>query len=96
MLSLADAQQQLSVINAAIAEYYAGTRRRSLKLGGKEFNREIINQDIKIEALLQERMRLQAIVDSWQPPQVVLFRGNTSFPLIVTKKPTDTRPKGVF
>ena len=89
MLSLADAQAQLNIINAAIAEYYSGTRRRSLKVGGKEFNREIINADIRISDLILERTRLNNIIASYNPPVVVLFKGNTSFPLFVTKKPTD-------
>lgn len=89
MLSFAEASAQLATINAAISEYYAGTRRRSLMVGGHEFNRQVMYADIKIDDLLKERTRLQATVDAYSPPTQVLFKGNTSFPLLVTKKPTD-------
>ncbi|MCX6733054.1 MAG: hypothetical protein NTV98_05960 [Candidatus Roizmanbacteria bacterium] len=96
MLSFAEASAQLATINAAISEYYAGTRRRSLIVGGHEFNRQVTYADISITALLQERTRLQAIVDAYSPPAQVLFKGNTSFPLQVTKKPTSNRFNGGY
>ena len=88
MITLAEAQAQLITVKAAISEYLVGTRRRSLKLGGKEFNREIINADIKLSDLISERVRLETIITALSPTvQVPVFRKNTSFHLNVTSKP---------
>lgn len=89
METLAEAQAALVTIKAAINEYYNGTRRRSLKVGGREFNRSIEYADIALSDLITERNRLEEIIAAYSPPKQVVFKGNTNFPLFVTRKPTN-------
>lgn len=95
-MSLAEAQSRLASVQATIDSYYAGTLRKTLRTGTHEFNRQVEYVDIKIDDLLLERSRLQTIIDTYIPPAVVLFKDNNSFPLVVTKKPTDRRNNNPF
>jgi len=87
-MTLSEAQADLAIINAAISEYLSGTRRRTLKVGGIEFNRAIAYTDIKYSDLTAERTRLEGIISALSPVTVTpKFRQNTTFPLLVTGNP---------
>jgi hypothetical protein len=87
-MTLEEAQADLVTINAAISEYLTGKRRRTLKVGGKEFNRELGFADIKYSDLTAERTRLEGIISSLSSTTITpRFRQNTTFPLNVTSKP---------
>jgi hypothetical protein len=85
---LEQAQADLAVINAAISEFLLGKRRRTLRVGGREFNREVNFSDIKYSDLTAERTRLEGIISALTDTVVTpRFRQNTTFPLNVTSKP---------
>lgn len=87
-IPLEEAQQMLSIVNAAITEYVQGKRRKSLKLGSHEFMRAYDYVALSWQELITERTRLQAIIDSYSTAVVKpRFRQNTHFPLIVGKDP---------
>lgn len=83
-----EAIEKLVIVDAALSEYIQGKRRISLRIGTNEFYRARNYAEITYKELLEEKFRLQAIIDSYATtvptPQ---FRSNTTFPLIVTKLP---------
>jgi len=89
MTTLAEAQQMLSIVNAAISEYVTGKRRKSLKIGTHEFMRAYTYEGLTWQELINERTRLQQLIDALQPEIIVkpIFAQNTNFPFIVTKSP---------
>ena len=95
-MTLNEAQARIAIIHAAISEFHSGKARKSLKIGGHEFNREIINQTVKLDDLYKERDLLQTIIDAWTNANanVLLVKDNVSFPLMVTKGPTQLRNGG--
>lgn len=90
-LTLAEAEEQLSAVNAAISEYVAGKRRKSLKIGTNEFMRAHDFLYLTYEQLLAERRRLQQIISDLtvvsSSTNSNRFKQNNHVPLIVTKAP---------
>lgn len=77
--------QELSVINAALQQAYAGKLKQSVRVGGSEFNNEIRYVAPTVKDLLAERNRIQAALDALAPTNSLQFQTNLNFPLIVRK-----------
>jgi hypothetical protein len=87
-MNLQEAEQMLSIVNAAISEYVTGKRRTSLKIGTHEFMRNYTYAEITWSELIAERGRLMELIRALSPMECTpVFRKNTHFPLIVTKNP---------
>lgn len=87
-LTVAEAKERLSIVNAAIDEFIRGTRRKTLKIGTHEFMRAYEFESLTYEQLIAERDKLLAYINAIECPLgTPTFRTNTNFPLIVTKHP---------
>ena len=81
-------QADIDTINAALQELISGTRLTRLQLGSGEFAKTYEHQEISYENLKAERAELMAELDSLTPTtSSMVFRTNTSIPLVVTKMP---------
>ena len=87
-LSLADAQSQLTTVNAAIQTLISGQRVTQLRVGSGQFVREYKYQEITIESLRQIQSELLADVDyytSLASPTLPNFSSNRTIPMMVRK-----------
>ena len=88
-MTLAQAEADLVIINAAISELAQGKRRRKLDIGTGDYFRTYEFAEITYTNLAAERTRLEGIIASLTPIEqtVPKFRPNTTFSLRVTAKP---------
>ena len=87
ILSLADAQAELSTVLSAIQDIYMGKRRTHLKVGSGAFSREYNYSDPEklLEILIAERDRLRNYIASFNSEVKPVFRSHSNIPLIVGK-----------
>ena len=88
ILTVEEARQRLSIVNAAIDDCIRGTRRKSLKIGTHEFMRAYEFETLTYAELVTERDNLLAYINAnATTPITPKFRQYTNFPLIVTNVP---------
>ena len=83
----AEIQAEIVTIDAALQEIISGTRLTRLQVGSGEFARIYEHQEISYETLKAEKTNLLAELDTLTPTDDMVFRTNTSIPLVVTKMP---------
>jgi len=83
-MSLAEAQQQLATVNAAIQELLAGKRVTQLRIGSGSFQRMYVYQEINLETLYSLRQDLMEVIASYSDA-APKFGSNLNFPLKVSK-----------
>jgi hypothetical protein len=84
-MTLAEAQAQLTTVQAALSSIIAGNRLNRLEVGSGAFKRVYQYQEITVDELKKLQQELLAIIDSLSPTTLPTFRANATIPLIVQK-----------
>lgn len=83
-MTLAEAQAQLTTVNAAIDQLLSGNRLTQLRVGSGTFQRLYTYQEISLESLTALRNELNSVIDALSPA-IPIFRNNATIPLKVSK-----------
>lgn len=85
MITLAEAQAELTLVNIAIQDVMSGKRINEHKLATGEFSRWYKFTEVSLDSLLAYRRDLRALIESLQPPVAPTFRANACIPLVVNR-----------
>ena len=85
MRSLAEAQAELSKVNAAIQALLEGKRINEFRVGSGEFLRTYRSSEITLESLRDLRSELLIEIAGLTPQTTPVFRTNSTIPLVVHK-----------
>lgn len=85
IMTLAEANTQLTTVNSAIEQFVQGKRLTSLKVGSGAFQRSYDYTDLTLEALKAHRQELLQIIDNYEG-NLPTFRINATIPLIVRRE----------
>lgn len=86
-MTLAEAENQLVTVNAAINSLLSGNKITQLRVGSGTFQRLYVYQEITLDELRKLRAELLAIIDTLSPVEKDLsfFGKSATFPLIAEK-----------
>ena len=85
MITLAEAESELTLVNIAIQDLLAGKRINEHKLATGEFSRWYKFSDVTLDSLMSYRSELRSLIASLQPAVLPTFRSNACIPLVVTR-----------
>ena len=85
LITLAEAQIQLSTVNAAIQDIISGKRVTELRVGSGEFQRMYRYEEVTLEALIDLRSELRNTINTLTPDVRPIFRTNATIPLVIHK-----------
>jgi hypothetical protein len=85
IMTLAEVQTELSLVNIAIQDVIAGNRINEHKLATGEFARWYKFTDTSLESLNAYRRELLNLLSTLEPAALPVFRANANIPLIVRK-----------
>jgi hypothetical protein len=87
-ITVTEARARLALVQSAIDDILAGTRRKSLKIGTSEFMRAHEFETLSYRELKEEEAALLDYINTLEAVTVTpTFRQNTHIPLIITKTP---------
>jgi hypothetical protein len=82
-VTLAEAEEELLIVNKAIQDLIAGKRINEHKLATGEFSRWYKFNDISLDSLMAYRSELRNLITALQPEVAPTFRSNACIPLVV-------------
>ena len=85
MITLAEAESELTLVNIAIQDLLAGKRINEHKLATGEFSRWYKFSEVTLDSLMSYRSELRSLITSLQPAVLPTFRSNACIPLVVTR-----------
>ena len=85
-MTLAEAEEELVLVNIAIQDILSGKRINEHKLATGEFSRWYKFTEVTLDTLTAYRTQLRSIIESLQPAVTPVFRKNSCIPLVVVGK----------